>query len=162
MRKIIYFFSYIFSLLKFWGNSKINAYYVVSEEEFNSNENLHFKEVIYKEAIIKEKIKGGERTHIVKKPFFIVYDKTKNVVRNLKKHLLIGPKNFTDFEKNKDSVINMEAKLESMNNNLTTFREAINDKQSQLDYLKVQIGESNFLNYMQKRGEIKGGANAQP
>lgn len=154
MQKIIYFVSYFFSLMKFWGNKEIHSYYLVEENEFHANENLHFKEVVYKDKVVTEGrgVNGGTgKTHILRLPHFLVYDKQKNVTRDLKKHLLIGPKNFTEHENLKDKVCELESKIESLNNHIESLKEVNKDNQATLDYFKVQLTPKVYDDYLLKR-----------
>lgn len=123
MQKIIYFISFLFSSLKFWGGSEPLEYLTLSPEEMNLNTQVKFVTQFTQEEI--ELIGTGTtaRRMVIQKPMFLCHIVKRDWVLKLKRHLLVGKKNFKEHDSINNENVSLLNQIETMKSTINNLKE---------------------------------------
>lgn len=147
MQKLVYLISFIASTFKFWGGKEELEYVILSPKEMTNNTDVKYITQFDQEEF--ELVGKGvtARKLVIKKSWFLCYVERKTWVLNLKKHLLIGKKNFKEHTEVTDKNISLINKIESLETSLrdlTEEKEQMDDFNSRFEKL---IGAGIYLEH---------------
>lgn len=158
MEKIKAFFSYIITLLNIMGDKEDALYEVLTFDEFHKAEGSkhNLREIFYRDEVITTTIGSGggagSRTNVLRVPYFVVAQNEKQVILDLKKKLLVGPKNYKEYDDVCDKNVQLQNEIKGLEATIRSLQESQKELESERDYIKNCIGNNAYTNYVARRG----------
>jgi hypothetical protein len=154
MEKLVYFISYLGSLLNFFGAKEPLEYRILTQEEMSKNTDVKYVSSFQDDAFETVGSGATARTMTVKKTKFLVSINKRDWVLKLKKHLLIGKKNFKEFDAKSDENAILQNRIESLNTKIQTISEEKIIHEDYLMRLERLIGGPKYLEYKNEVNRI--------
>lgn len=155
MQKIIYTISFILSYLKFWGGSVPLEYLILSPEEMSNNTNVKFVTQYTNEEIKTIGTGTTTRKMIVQKPMFLCYIVRRDWVLKIKKHLLIGKKNFKEHDSVNNENVKLLNQIETMQSTVNNLKEEKEDRDDFLVRFEKLLGSGIYQEHVINIENIK-------
>lgn len=147
MQKLIYLISYIISAANFLGKNQPLEYKILSQEQIQNNTDVHFVSKIEDEGVESVGVGTSSRNVIVKTTKFLVYVNKRNWVLKLKKHLLVGKKNFSAYEETSDANADLQNEITSLNSKIKTLSKEKEISEDFSSRLSKMIGHEQYAQY---------------